>query len=339
MAHDVFISHARRDKKIAEEICGQLELARLKCWIAPRDISAGEDWTKATRNAIESSRVMVLVFSDNANAAPHIEREIAHAFYTGKIIIAFRLTEAPPRRDFLFYLGDVCWLDAFNLPPERHLEALTMRINNAPPPRKAIKTIASAGISNSGRGELRISHSPAQGIFKRVAIVGSVAALPFALWFASRAAKEGLSTGDINLRSKYSDPSTSVDSQSESKPRYTFTRLGLWVPVNPGPTPFVQREAQDIASPMAPAQSANATTAPSSDIDQEAGVQPDVVATPSGVTVKSAQEDQTRVVDRRKGHRAKLKSRPRHHVARSEASKGLMFTRIKNWLIALLHER
>jgi hypothetical protein len=56
-------------------------------------------------------------------------RGIAHAFYTGKIIVAFRLTEALPRRDFLFYLGDTCWLDALNSPPERHVEALTARIN------------------------------------------------------------------------------------------------------------------------------------------------------------------------------------------------------------------
>jgi hypothetical protein len=53
-----------------------LESAQVKCWITERDISAGEDWTEATRNAIASSRLMVLVLSENANAAPHLEREI-----------------------------------------------------------------------------------------------------------------------------------------------------------------------------------------------------------------------------------------------------------------------
>jgi len=71
------------------------------CWIAPRNVAAGEDWTKAIRNAIVASRVTVLVFSENANAAAHIdrEREIANAFYTGRIIIPFRLTKALPRRN------------------------------------------------------------------------------------------------------------------------------------------------------------------------------------------------------------------------------------------------
>src|ERR1700680_4339319 len=107
MEHDVFISHAHKDKGIADAICEKLESARLRCWIPARDISTGEDWTEATRNAIGSSRVIVLVLSENANAAPHIEREIAHAFYTRRIIVPLRLTDTLPRSDFLFYLSNV----------------------------------------------------------------------------------------------------------------------------------------------------------------------------------------------------------------------------------------
>jgi hypothetical protein len=47
MEHDVFISHAHKDKPIADAICEKLESARVKCWIAARDISAGEDWEKS----------------------------------------------------------------------------------------------------------------------------------------------------------------------------------------------------------------------------------------------------------------------------------------------------
>ncbi|MGC1299030.1 MAG: toll/interleukin-1 receptor domain-containing protein, partial [Alloacidobacterium sp.] len=114
MVHDVFISHARKDKSVADAICERLESAGVRCWIAGRDISAGEDWTEATRNAIGSSRVMVLLLSENANSAPHIQREIAHAFYTKRIIIPLRLTNTLPSCDFLFYLGNVRWFDAFS---------------------------------------------------------------------------------------------------------------------------------------------------------------------------------------------------------------------------------
>jgi hypothetical protein len=338
MAHDVFISHAHRDKKIAGEICEKLELARLKCWIAPRDISVREDWTEATRKAIEASRLMVLVFTDNANAAPHIEREIAHAFYTGKTIVAFRLTEALPRRDFLFYLGDACWLDASNSPPERHLEALTTRIENVTS-RNATITIASPNISSSG-GALQIPHSATQGVFKSVAIVGSVAALLFALWFALHQEERDPSMTDINLRSRHSAPSTSLDStpsgegaKLESTPRYTFSRLGLWVPVNPSPTPFIQREAQDTAALTPATQSVHATPSPSSGLDPKAGNLPDVLPTPSGLTVKPAQGGRAQVVDRQAGHRAK--SRARRRTARTEGSDGFRLARIKSWLSGL----
>src|SRR6516165_7218109 len=130
MEHDVFISHAYKDRNIADAICRKLENAKLRCWLTSRGISASDDRLEATRKAIDSSRVMVLVLSENANAAPHIKREIAHAFYTRRIIIPLRLANTLPRRDFLFYLGKVRWINAFNPPAEQHLEALAVRIND-----------------------------------------------------------------------------------------------------------------------------------------------------------------------------------------------------------------
>jgi hypothetical protein len=146
MVHDVFIGHAHKDKSVADAICERLESAGVRCWIAGRDISAGEDWTEATRNAIGSSRVMVLLLSENANSAPHIQREIAHAFYTKRIIIPLRLTNTLPSRDFLFYLGNVRWFDAFSSPAEEHLELDTQ-------PASAIPSSPSDDQKPVGEGE------------------------------------------------------------------------------------------------------------------------------------------------------------------------------------------
>jgi hypothetical protein len=297
MAHDVFISHARKDKKIADAICETLESAEMRCWIAPRDISPGEDWTEATRKAIRSSRVMVMVFSENANAAPHIEREIAHAFYTGRIIIPFRLAETPLRRDFLFYLDDVRWFDAFGPHPEQHLEALTARIkgrllgpavtSNARRSRSENKRTAAINSLNSGKDELRTSNYRTQQIFKRVAIVALVFAVVWVLWLASRQIRHGASPEESNFGSMSSGRSTSLNSPAKTRgdasaptPHYAFTRLGLWVAVNAGPTPLVQPGPQDTPSIMPPGQSASATPLPPSNAEQNA-----VESTP--------QEDQT----------------------------------------------
>ena len=58
--------------------------------------------------------MIVLVLSENANAAPHIKRELAYASYMRCIIITFRLAETLPRREILFYLGNVPWFNSLN---------------------------------------------------------------------------------------------------------------------------------------------------------------------------------------------------------------------------------
>ena len=36
------------------------------CWIAPRDVVPGADWGESIIDAIESSRIMILIFSQSA---------------------------------------------------------------------------------------------------------------------------------------------------------------------------------------------------------------------------------------------------------------------------------
>ena len=350
MAHDVFISHAHKDKKIAGAICEKLESARVKCWMTERDISAGEDWTEATRNAIGSSRVVVLVLSENANTAPHIEREVAHAFYTRRIIIPLRLTNTLPRRDFLFYLGNIRCFDVFSLPAGEQLEALTARINgmvqrrtvtgDAMPAKSAIRTMTALNPSDSLIGALQASHYQTLEILKRVAIAASLFAAVWLLWFVGWQTRHGVSLPEGNRHSMYFGPRASLDSSPQtkgdaslSKPAYTYTRFGLWVTPNPGSTPSVQQGLQDTPSPMSAAHSANASASPQPDVDQSAVGDAESLAAQDSVGGKSMQEEPTRTINRREWHRAK--SRPKAHHVRGSASEGLRFAKMKNRLRAL----
>jgi hypothetical protein len=63
MAHDVFISHSTEDKPVADAVCATLEKNGVRCWFAPRDILPGADWSGSIVNAIQKSRVLLLVFS------------------------------------------------------------------------------------------------------------------------------------------------------------------------------------------------------------------------------------------------------------------------------------
>jgi hypothetical protein len=270
MAHDVFISHAHKDKDIADAICEKLESEQVSCWLAARDISASEDRTEATRNAIGSSRVMVLVLSENANAAPHIEREIAHAFYSKRAIVPIRMANTLPRRDFLFYLGSVRWFNAFSPSKTHHLAALAAHVKSLVPdratafdgiPRRAMTaTMTGSNVSNAWPGALRVPHYWTLGILKWVTIAACLFLL-WLLWFAPQQAKEGMPVADnsagLTSPDRAISPGSAPQANAEtsvSKARSTFTRFGLWEAANTGPTPLA-RPAPQAASPVTAAAS------------------------------------------------------------------------------------
>jgi hypothetical protein len=124
MAHDVFISHSSTDKPIADAICANLERAEIRCWVAPRDIAPGLDWPTAISNAIASSRVMVLVFSADANSSVEIGRELTMAATRGVIVIPFRIDNVAPEPGKEYYLGRTHWLDALNPPTQEQIDVL-----------------------------------------------------------------------------------------------------------------------------------------------------------------------------------------------------------------------
>ena len=90
--HDVFISYSSKNKNIADAIVADLEQNGIKCWYAPRDIYPGEDWAGAIKNAIGSTKIFVLVFTDESNRSHQVTNEVTLAVNGGKIIIPFRLS-------------------------------------------------------------------------------------------------------------------------------------------------------------------------------------------------------------------------------------------------------
>ena len=124
MAHDVFVSYSSHDKPTADALVARLEAARLRCWIAPRDILPGMEWGEAIIDGIHRSRVMVLVFSASANASPQIRREVERAVNRGIPIIPFRIEEVMPSRSLEYFLSSPHWLDALTPPVEAHIQRL-----------------------------------------------------------------------------------------------------------------------------------------------------------------------------------------------------------------------
>ena len=128
MSCDVFLSHSVKDKTVAEAIAGRLESESVICWMAPRDVVPGADWGESIIDAIESSRIMVLIFSQNANASPQIKREVERAVNKGVYIIPFRVEDIPPAKALEYFISTSQWMDAFPPPLERHLDNLTRAV-------------------------------------------------------------------------------------------------------------------------------------------------------------------------------------------------------------------
>ena len=133
MAFAVMVSHSTKDKAIAEAVCQRLEAAGFPCWIAPRDIAPGVEWTAAIMEGIAACRLMVLVFSEGANASKHVAREVLYAGDSHIPVLPFRVQETVPSGGIAYYLLGLQWLDAWQGPLEPHLETLLARVRRMLP--------------------------------------------------------------------------------------------------------------------------------------------------------------------------------------------------------------
>ena len=113
MAGPVFISHSSRDVKIARDICDAIERRGMTCWISGRDVGPGDNFGDAIVEAIERAKVMVLVFSTNANNSEEIKKEIALASQHRVTVIPVRVEDITPSAAFRYELATRQWIDMF----------------------------------------------------------------------------------------------------------------------------------------------------------------------------------------------------------------------------------
>ncbi len=144
MAHDVFVSHSAKDRVVAEKIVASLEAESIRCWVAPRDVIPGADWGESIIDAIESSRIMVLIFSRNADGSSQIKREVERAVDKDVYTIPFRIEDIEPTRSLEYFISSSQWMDAFTPPLEQHFDKLARTV-------KAILARSPVGASQTGK--------------------------------------------------------------------------------------------------------------------------------------------------------------------------------------------
>jgi uncharacterized protein (TIGR03067 family) len=164
--HEVFISYSSKDKKWADAACAVLERHRIRCWIAPRDITPGTEWGAAIIQGMDDSKIMVLIFSGHANESSQVRREVERAISKGLIVLPFRVENISPAGAMEFALSNTHWLDGFTKPVERQFELLANSVE------------ALLAKDRSGMAGLPVipSNPPARTVDRRL-IAGGIAAV------------------------------------------------------------------------------------------------------------------------------------------------------------------
>ncbi len=120
----VFISHAKQDRDIAQRISEAFEAQGVRTWLAPRDISPGSDWTASIIDALDACPLMVLIFSGASNSSPHVLREVCAAVDRGKIIIPFRIDPSEISKPLWYFLSPIQWVAALTPPLDGRIREL-----------------------------------------------------------------------------------------------------------------------------------------------------------------------------------------------------------------------
>ncbi|MEM8934954.1 MAG: FHA domain-containing protein [Pseudomonadota bacterium] len=172
-----FISHASHDMDKANTLVTLLERARLRCWIAPRDIRDGVDYGAEIISGLEKSSHLFLLLSRASNKSSFVAREVERAVSKNKSIICVRLQDVQPSRRLEFFVSTTQWIDGWRCDDEtlsqRLLEAVTGQQNSAQSTRSGLRddgpvknvwrnlvTFARKGLRFSRRLQLRTASIP-----------------------------------------------------------------------------------------------------------------------------------------------------------------------------------
>lgn len=101
---EVFISYSTIDTQQAETVRNVLEKNGISCWMAPRDIPGGSNYTKEIPIAIRGCKVFVLILSKNAQNSHWVLKELDSAVNCGKVILPFMLEDCILNDEFNFLL-------------------------------------------------------------------------------------------------------------------------------------------------------------------------------------------------------------------------------------------
>lgn len=128
MAGHVFISHGSENSEEANALCAFIEARGVKCWIAPRDVRPGIDYSEDLQAAIENAAAFVVLVTDHANKSPYVRAETEMAFSCHKPIFPIRQADIKPAAGLALFLKIRHWTDAYGKQREAAMDRLALEL-------------------------------------------------------------------------------------------------------------------------------------------------------------------------------------------------------------------
>ena len=137
MQSPVFISYSSKDVVLANKIVDYLEGQGYPCWIAPRNIASGHDYTDSINDAILHCRAVVLIISHRSIQSQWVKKELSTAVSYNKPIFPYLISNIEITGGLQFLLNNVQWIDASSSPTGHFpdiVDGIEQRLSPATPP-------------------------------------------------------------------------------------------------------------------------------------------------------------------------------------------------------------
>lgn len=112
MKYDIFISYRRSDRELVAHIVRKLEERGAAVWY-DAEIEGGADWREIIVEALSSSDMLVIFFSEACNQSRQLKKELAIADNMEKPVVPILIENTKPKGAYLYELADRNWLQAF----------------------------------------------------------------------------------------------------------------------------------------------------------------------------------------------------------------------------------
>jgi hypothetical protein len=127
----IFISYARQDGSDVKRLVEAMNPAEVSGWLDETDLAAGQSVSAALREALKTSRGVVVALSPQAVNSSWVQFEMGAALAFGKIMVPVIVSGADVEGQLPDVLKDQRYIDARNKPAEQVVREIEQALQAA----------------------------------------------------------------------------------------------------------------------------------------------------------------------------------------------------------------